>query len=72
MTIRTDDDVMHHIRANSPLNQVRAVLSGVLGEAEQAEAQRRPPSPVERRKAEFRAVERILAKAVEVGIVAQR
>lgn len=64
-----DDEVMRHIRENTPLNQVRSVLSGVIGAAEQAGMQRRPQSPVEMRAAEFAGLQRILDAAVRHGLV---
>ena len=65
----TNDEIMQHIRERTPLDQVRAVLSGVIGSAEQAGMQRRAPGPIEMRGREFEGVQSILRKAVEVGLV---
>lgn len=65
----TDEEALQHMREHTPLDQVRRELSGIIGQAEQAGMQSRPPSPIETRKSEFSAVERLLAKAEEVGLV---
>ncbi len=65
----TKDDVMKHIRDFTPLAQTMAVLSGVVGQIEQDGMQRRPSGPVEVKGMMLDGVERILAKAVEVGLV---
>lgn len=59
MARRTDDEVMALLRGNSALNAARAALSGEIGRAEQAGMQRRCPSPIELRRMEFEAVERL-------------
>ena len=65
----TKEEAARHMREDTPLNQVMAVLSGVMGRVEQNGMQRRPSSPVEVRGMMLAGVERILAKAVEVGLV---
>lgn len=65
----TKDEAMAHMRGNTPLDKVRACLSGIIGAAEQAGMQRNRPSPVEMRVAEFEAVQRLLRVAIEHGLV---
>ncbi len=65
----TDDEVRMHTRHFTPLAQTMAVLSGVIGQIEQDGMQQRPSSPVEVRRMMLEGVERILAKAEEVGLV---
>ena len=55
----TDKEVMDALRSDTPLNRARAVFSSECGRIEQADAQRRPPSPIEIRRMEFEAVKRI-------------
>jgi len=66
---RSQDEIMHHLRNRTPLDQVRVVFSGACGRIEQAGMQRIPLSPVEMRGMELDAVEKIIARAVEVGLV---
>lgn len=61
-------DALRHMREHTPLNQFRACLSGVIGEAEQAGQQRRPPTPMETRKHEFESAQRLLETAFELGL----
>lgn len=65
----TDEEALNHMKNRTPLDTVRACLSGIIGAAEQASAQRNPPTPIELRKAEFRAVEKLLRVAVEQELV---
>lgn len=55
----TDDECIALLRGNSRLNQARQVFSSYSARIEQAQAQRKPLSPVEMRKLEFEAVEKI-------------
>lgn len=57
----TDDEVMRELRADTPLNRARKAFSGGAAAIEQAQMQRRKPSPVEVRRMEFEAVRRILS-----------
>jgi hypothetical protein len=57
----TDQEVIDALRSDTPLNRVRRELSAAIGRAEQAERQRRPPGPIERRRQEFEAARRIAA-----------
>jgi len=59
MSRRTDTEVMELLRGNSPLNKARAIFSGECGRIDQASRQRTPLSPIEMRRMEFEAVERI-------------
>lgn len=65
----TDAECMDLLRGDSPKNKLRHVLSGIIGAAEQAGMQRRPPSPIELRRHEFEAVERLLCEAERLGLV---
>lgn len=65
----TDDDLLHHLRENTPLNRVRAVLSGIIGEGAQQSAQRGAPAPTKWRKWEFVAVDRLLDAAEQAGLI---
>lgn len=59
----TDEDVMAQLNSNTPLNRARRVFSGEVGRFEQAymnaDAQGRSISPIESRRMEFEAVQRI-------------
>jgi hypothetical protein len=62
LTRRTDAEVMALLRDNdSPLNKARAQFSFGCARIEQAGQQRNPPSPIEMRRMEFEAVEKMLA-----------
>lgn len=65
---RSQDEIMHHLRNRTPLEQVRAVFSDACGRIEQAGMQRTPLGPVKMRGMELDAAEKIIAKAVEVGL----
>jgi len=59
---RTDKEVMELLMdEKSPLNKARAEFSFAMARLEQADAQRKPPTAIERRRMEFEAVEKILA-----------
>lgn len=62
-TKMTDAEIMDHLRANSEFSALRQIFSSAYAAIEQAAEQRRPPSPIEVRRMEFEAVERILRKA---------
>lgn len=59
----TDDEVLKALTADTPLNRARREFSSACGRIEQAQLQRKPPSPIEVRRMEFEAVERILKAA---------
>ena len=59
----TDAEVMAELRSDSRLNRVRAAFSGASAEIEQACMQRRKPGPIELRRMEFEAAERLIAAA---------
>jgi len=61
MTRRTDAEVMELLRSDSALNKARHIFSGECGRIEQAGMQRLPPGPIEVRRMEFEAVEKIAA-----------
>lgn len=64
----SDAEVMAALRSDSVLNRARAAFSGAAGAIEQAGAQRRPAGPIEMRRMEFEAVERIAAiLGVDIG-----
>ena len=65
----TKEEAARHMREDTPLNQVMAVLWGEMGRVEQDGMQRRPSTPMEVRAMMLEGVERILAKAAEVGLV---
>lgn len=69
MPMMTNDEAAKHMREGSPLWQVQAVVSDTCGMLEQAEMQRRPPSPIEARAMLLDATNRIIDKAVDVGLV---
>jgi hypothetical protein len=58
---RTDKEVMELMMGKSPFNEARQAFSFAAAALEQADAQRTPLSPIERRRMEFEAVERIVA-----------
>lgn len=58
---RTDAEVMDLLRGESRLNKARSIFSGAYACIEQAGQQRQPPGPIEVRRMEFEAVERIIA-----------
>jgi hypothetical protein len=57
----TDAETMEALRADTPLNRARRLLSSEAARIEQASAQRKPPSPIEMRRMEFEGVARIVA-----------
>jgi hypothetical protein len=59
MARRTDAEVMALLRSDSPLNKARMVFSSASASIEQAGQQRDPLPPVEMRRLEFEAVEKI-------------
>lgn len=65
----TNEETMKNMRGKTPLDQVRAIFSHRGAAIEQACSQRKPLGPVEMRGMEFDAVNDILAKAIEVGLV---
>jgi len=58
---RTDDEVMDLLRNDTPLNRARREFSSASGRIEQAGLQRTPLSPIDIRRMEFEAVEKIVA-----------
>lgn len=61
----TDREVVDLMQSATPLAKARAIFSARMGQMEQAEAQRKPPSIIERRKMEFKAAQAI---AKELGV----
>lgn len=59
-TRRTDAEVLAELRSDSPLNRARAQFSHGSARIEQAGQQRTPLTPIEMRRMEFEAVERII------------
>lgn len=76
MARRTDDEVMALLRSADPLNKARMVFSSWAAKIEQARQQREPLPPVEMRRMEFEAVEKIASMLAErtdpVGTVGVR
>ena len=63
------EEVMNHIREDTLLNQLRMVLSGIIGQMEQESMQRQRPSIQEIRALEFTSLERLLDKAEDLGLI---
>ena len=70
----TDSEVLKALRSDTPLNRARAIFSAQCARIEQEGMQRRPAGPIEIRRMEFEAVQKIAAalgvtipNAVEVG-----
>lgn len=61
MAEMSNEEVMAELRSDTPLNRARAIFSSEYGRIEQAGQQRNPPGPIEIRRMEFEAVERIIA-----------
>jgi len=59
--MRTDEEVMELLKGSSQLNKARAIFSHEWARLEQAGMQRSPPGPIEVRRMEFEAVEKIIA-----------
>lgn len=57
----SDREIVDELESDSLLNRVRKLISASAGEIEQAYAQRKRPSPVEVRRMELTAAERIIA-----------
>jgi hypothetical protein len=57
----TDQQVMAELRSDSLRNKARAAFSSAAAGIEQACEQRRSPGPIELRRMEFEAVEKIAA-----------
>lgn len=57
----TDQEVMEALRSDTALNRARRVFSSERGRIEQAGMQRNPLSPIDMRRMEFEAVQRIIA-----------
>lgn len=65
----TNEELLNHLKENTPENKLRAVFSGELGKHEQAAMQRHIPTSVEMRKMEFESVDRILKTAQDLGLI---
>lgn len=65
MERRTDDEVMALLRSADPLNKARMVFSSWSAKIEQAGQQREPLTPIEMRRLEFEAVEKIASMLAE-------
>lgn len=63
----TDREVVDEMRKDTLLNRVRKLIAESAGEIEQACEQRRRLSPVEIRRMEFRAAQRVLAEVGKGG-----
>lgn len=61
MTKRSNDEVMKLMMGKSLFNEARQQFSFAAAALEQADQQRTPMSPIDRRRMEFEAVEKILA-----------
>ena len=57
----TDKEIMDLLNSTSPLNAARQQFSHWMAKIEQADAQRRPPSSIQRRGMEFEAVRAIIS-----------
>ena len=55
----TDEEVMKELRSDSRLNRARMEFSSRSAEIEQAHQQREPLTPIEMRRMEFHAVQKI-------------
>ena len=61
--------VMQELRDNTPMAQLQQLFSSKCAALEQDAQQRAPMSPIEVREFERRAVQQLLKKAVELGLV---
>ena len=57
----TDREVLDAMCADTPVNRVRAIFSHEYARLEQAGMQRLPPGPIEYRRMEFEAAEKLIA-----------
>ena len=57
----TDNEVIELLRGDSPLNKARQIFSSYSAMIEQGYQQRKPIGPIEMRRLEFEAVEKIRA-----------
>lgn len=62
----TNEEVMAALRSDTPLNRARKAFSGASAALEQEGKQRRPAGPIEIRRMEFEAVQKI---AEALGVV---
>jgi hypothetical protein len=60
----TDREVVDAMKADTPVNRIRRIFSEEAAKLEQAGMQRSPPGPVEYRRMEFEAAEKLLAAVV--------
>jgi hypothetical protein len=60
----TDAEVMAALRSDTPLNRARAVFSGQAAGMVQANLQRQPPGPIEARRMEFEATQKIAGRTI--------
>jgi len=65
----TTEEAIRHMRENTPLNQVMVILMSEAARLEQDGMQRRPSTPIQCRAMMLDGVERVLAKAEEVGLI---
>lgn len=61
MARMTDQEVMAALRADTPMNRARGIFSSAAAGIEQENLQRRPAGPIEVRRMEFEAVQKIAA-----------
>jgi len=65
------DEVVGHIRDNTPLNKLRAKFSGWCGRIDQAQRQHRALNPVDMRRMEFEAVQEMAREIVSEEAIAR-
>jgi Protein of unknown function (DUF550) len=63
----SDREVLDAMQADTPVNRVRKVFSGEAARIEQAGMQRIPPAPIEYRRMEFEAAEKMIAALTTFG-----
>jgi hypothetical protein len=56
----TDEEVLAEMQSDSLLNRVCRIFSSEAARMEQAAMQRRPPTPIENRRMEFAAAQRLI------------
>lgn len=62
----TDEEVLEHMRGDTPLDRARRAFSGACGRIDNARRQRCAPPPIEMRRMEFEAVAEIAEAIREV------
>lgn len=59
----SDREIIDAMQADTPINRVRRIFSGESARLEQAGMQRRTPGPIEYRRMEFEAAEKLMEAA---------